>query len=83
MDSKSGRVTEDIARIKLALRHRQYWSHLVSSETSTERLFLVHRMASEIVAGRIPLSSELGEELAAVFAQVCCFRHILKDLQHI
>ncbi|VDN28764.1 unnamed protein product [Gongylonema pulchrum] len=70
MDSKCGRVTEDVARIKLALRHRQYWSHLVLSETSAERTFLVHRMANEIVAGRIPVSSELGEELAAVFAQM-------------
>ncbi|VDN06753.1 unnamed protein product [Thelazia callipaeda] len=70
MDNKCGRVTEDVARIKLAVRQRQYWSHLVSSETPTERSFLVHRMANEIVAGRVPLSSELAEELAAVYAQL-------------
>ncbi|VDM48253.1 unnamed protein product, partial [Toxocara canis] len=70
MDSKSGRVTEESARIRLALRQRQYWTHLVSSETPTERLFLVHRMAGEIVAGRVPMSSELAEELAAVYAQM-------------
>lgn len=76
MDNKCGRVTEDVARIKLSVRQRQYWSHLASSETPTERIFLVHRMASEIVAGRIPLSSELAEELVAVYAQVNCF-HVL------
>uniref|UniRef100_F1KT42 Pleckstriny domain-containing family H member 1 n=1 Tax=Ascaris suum TaxID=6253 RepID=F1KT42_ASCSU len=70
MDSKSGRVTEESARIRLALRQRQYWTHLVSSETPAERLFLVHRMANEIVAGRIPMSNELAEELAAVYAQM-------------
>uniref|UniRef100_A0A7I4KCE0 Bm2554, isoform c n=1 Tax=Brugia malayi TaxID=6279 RepID=A0A7I4KCE0_BRUMA len=70
MDNKCGRVTEDVARIKLSIRQRQYWSHLVSSETPTERTFLVHWMASEIVAGRVPLSSELAEELAAVYAQL-------------
>ncbi|VDK87450.1 unnamed protein product [Onchocerca ochengi] len=70
MDNKCGRVTDDVARIKLSLRQRQYWSHLVFSETPMERTFLVHRMANEIVAGRVPLSSELAEELAAVYAQL-------------
>lgn len=76
MDNKCGRVTEDVGRIKLCIRQRQYWSHLISSETPTERTFMVHRMASEIVAGRVPLSSELAEELAAVYAQVSYF-HVL------
>lgn len=70
MDNRCGRVTEEVARIKLSLRMRQYWSHLVSMETPTERTFLVHRMAAEIVAGRVPMSGELAEELAAVYAQV-------------
>lgn len=39
-------------------------------ETATERLFSVYRMANEIVAGRVPMSNELAEELAALYAQV-------------
>ncbi|KAM3717125.1 Pleckstrin [Dirofilaria immitis] len=70
MDNKCGRITDDAARIKLSFRQRHYWSHLVSSETAMERTFLVHRMANEIVGGRVPLSNELAEELAAVYAQL-------------
>lgn len=63
-------MTDESARIRLVLRMRQYWSHLESFETSNERIFLVYRMASEIVQGKVPVSSELAEELAALYAQV-------------
>uniref|UniRef100_A0A0N4VGJ2 PH domain-containing protein n=1 Tax=Enterobius vermicularis TaxID=51028 RepID=A0A0N4VGJ2_ENTVE len=70
IDTKCGRVTEESARIRLALRQRHYWSHLAAMETATERLFSVYRMANEIVAGRVPMSNELAEELAALYAQM-------------
>uniref|UniRef100_A0A0N5AEF2 PH domain-containing protein n=1 Tax=Syphacia muris TaxID=451379 RepID=A0A0N5AEF2_9BILA len=70
IDGKCGRITEESARIRLALRQRHYWSHLTAMETPTERLFSACRMANEIVAGRVPMSSELAEELAALYAQM-------------
>ncbi|CAB3397185.1 unnamed protein product [Caenorhabditis bovis] len=68
-DSHRGRVSADCTAA-LSLRMRHYWSHLTSTETPIERQFLVWRSAEEIVLGRIPLSNQLCDSLAALYAQL-------------
>ncbi|KAI6190189.1 hypothetical protein M3Y97_00089700 [Aphelenchoides bicaudatus] len=70
-DGRCGRVTDDSCSIKLQLRLRHYWSSLAEDETSTEKIFLCYRMAEELVAGHLPMSNELAEELCALYAQMC------------
>uniref|UniRef100_A0A914YX64 Uncharacterized protein n=1 Tax=Panagrolaimus superbus TaxID=310955 RepID=A0A914YX64_9BILA len=70
-DSKTGRVTADACSIKLQLRIRNYWGSLSDDETATERLFLCQRLGEEVVAGHLPLSNDLAEELCALYAQMC------------
>ncbi|KAI6225488.1 Pleckstrin-like proteiny domain-containing family H member 1 [Aphelenchoides fujianensis] len=69
-DARCGRVTDDSCTIRLHLRLRHYWSHLIAEETPMEKLFLCHRMAEEIVADHLPTSNELAEELCALYAQM-------------
>ncbi|CEF70279.1 FERM domain and MyTH4 domain and Pleckstrin homology domain and Pleckstrin homology-like domain and FERM/acyl-CoA-binding protein, 3-helical bundle domain and FERM central domain and Band 4.1 domain-containing protein [Strongyloides ratti] len=65
-----GKIVEDGSSIKIQLRMRHYWRHLHNDETIMEQLFLCHRMGEEIVKGQIPISNELGEELAALYGQM-------------
>uniref|UniRef100_A0A0K0DWL9 PH domain-containing protein n=1 Tax=Strongyloides stercoralis TaxID=6248 RepID=A0A0K0DWL9_STRER len=65
-----GKIVEDGSSIKIQLRMRHYWKHLCNDETIMEQLFLCHRMGEEIVKGQIPISNELGEELAALYGQM-------------
>ncbi|CAI4223269.1 unnamed protein product [Auanema sp. JU1783] len=68
-DVLRGRIATDCAAT-LCLRQRHYWNHLVSTETPIERSFLVWRMADELVAGKMPLSNQLADQLAALYAQL-------------
>lgn len=70
-DLHCGRVTNDSCTIRLQLRLRHYWSQLIDEETPMEKVFLCYRMAEEIVKGYLPLSNELAEEMAALYAQLC------------
>ena len=70
-DTQRGRIHTDCAPL-LSLYMRHYWRHLTALETPIERSFLVWRMADELVAGRMPISSQLADSLAALFAQVKC-----------
>ncbi|EFP11081.1 CRE-MAX-1 protein [Caenorhabditis remanei] len=81
-DAQRGRVSNDCAAA-LSLRMRHYWSHLKSTETPIERQFLVWRASEEIVNGRIPLSNQLCESLAALYAQMVFgdANHSLSDQQ--
>uniref|UniRef100_A0A0N4ZVT4 PH domain-containing protein n=1 Tax=Parastrongyloides trichosuri TaxID=131310 RepID=A0A0N4ZVT4_PARTI len=65
-----GKIVEDGSSIKIQLRMRHYWKHLHNDETVMEQLFLCYRMGEEIVKGQIPISNELGEELAALYGQM-------------
>uniref|UniRef100_A0AC34R9L0 Uncharacterized protein n=1 Tax=Panagrolaimus sp. JU765 TaxID=591449 RepID=A0AC34R9L0_9BILA len=65
-DGKSGRITTDACSIKLQLRLKNYWTSLSDDETPNEKLFLCHRLADEVVAGHLPLSNDLAEELCAL-----------------
>ncbi|PAV76278.1 hypothetical protein WR25_09976 [Diploscapter pachys] len=68
-DTQRGRIHTDCAPL-LSLHMRHYWRHLTALETPIERSFLVWRMADELVAGRMPISSQLADSLAALFAQM-------------
>ncbi|PAV92124.1 hypothetical protein WR25_05816 [Diploscapter pachys] len=68
-DTQRGRIHTDCAPL-LSLYMRHYWRHLTALETPIERSFLVWRMADELVAGRMPISSQLADSLAALFAQM-------------
>ena len=69
-EARCGRVTDDSCSIRLHLRLRHYWSSLLADETQMERIFLCYRQADEIVAGRMPLSNEVAEQLCALYAQL-------------
>lgn len=43
---------------------------LADEETPTEKVFLCYRMAEEIVAGHLPMSNELAEELCALMVRI-------------
>ncbi|CAD6198043.1 unnamed protein product [Caenorhabditis auriculariae] len=68
-DIQRGKVSADCAAA-LSLRMRHFWPHLISTETPIEKSFLVWRAAEEIVKSRIPLSSQLADNLAALYAQL-------------
>ncbi len=68
--SRCGRVP-DSRSIRLQMKLRYYWSHLVGTETDQERLLLVYRIADELLKGHVPVSPELAEEMCALLAQVC------------
>ncbi|CAI5450568.1 unnamed protein product [Caenorhabditis angaria] len=68
-DVQRGKIAVDCAAA-LSLRMRHYWTHLTPTETPIERQFLVWRSAEEIVMGRIPLSNQLCDSLASLYAQL-------------
>ncbi|KAE9547497.1 hypothetical protein FO519_009291, partial [Halicephalobus sp. NKZ332] len=70
-DTKSGKITTEICMMKIQLRLKNYWNSLSEEETQNEKLFICHKLAEEVVAGHLPLSNDLAEEICALYAQMC------------
>ncbi len=60
--------------MRLTYKNRLYFRSLARTETDKEKVLLAYQVNEDIINGRFPLNKDLAIELAALMAQVFCYK---------